>query len=477
MSELKQKARSGILWSSIERFSAQGVQFVLGIIIARILSPSDYGLVGMIAIFLAISDTFVQSGFVLALVRKKDSDDLDYSTVFYFNIVVACVCYCLLFFLAPAVSRFYNQILLIDILRVASLILIINSFTIVQRAKLVASIDFKTKTKASLSSIVISGVVGIVAAYFGFGVWALVVQSLLRGLIEGIVLWSISRWNPLFVFSYSRFKKLFSFGSKMLISSLLDTVFKNIYAIVIGKIYSANTLGFYTRARQFSEFPSSNITSVLSRVTFPVLSQLQDDDDKLRSAYTKMIKLSALVVFPLMMGLAALAQPVVSLVLTDKWSEVAWMLQLLCFGMMWYPIHAINLNVITVKGKSGLFLKLEIAKKILISIMLIVSIPFGIKAMILGQIVTSYLSLLINTYYTDKMINYSFRKQLYDLLPFFTLSFAMGALIFIANLFVASNVFKIIVGFAIAIAFYSVFVFVFNIANVKEFKGFLFSNK
>jgi teichuronic acid exporter len=302
---LKQKAAHGVVWSAVERFSAQGVQFVLGLILARLLTPEDYGLIGMLAIFLAVSQTFIDSGFSTALVQKKNRDELDYSTTFYFNIVVALVFYALLFFTAPLIADFYDEPLLQSLTRVVGLTIIINSLGVVQRAKFTINVDFKTQTKASLSSIIISGLVGIYLAYTGFGVWALVVQNLMRRTINVLVLWVISKWHPHKGFSWERFRGLFSFGSKLLLSGLLDTVFQNIYTIVIGKVFSAHTLGFFTRAKQFAAFPSSNITGVIGRVTFPVLSQLQDDDAKLRSAYTKIIKISALIIFPLMMGLAA----------------------------------------------------------------------------------------------------------------------------------------------------------------------------
>lgn len=468
MSDLKQKTTKGIVWSAIERFSAQGVQFVIGLLVARILAPTDYGLIAMLAIFIAISQTFVDSGFVTALIQKKNRDDLDYSTTFYFNIVIGMFFYIILFFAAPLIAKFYNQPQLIWLTRAIGITVLINAFGIVQRAKLTINVDFKSQTKASIISTIISGAFGITLALKGFGVWTIVIQSIIKVTIEVLILWVMSKWLPRSGFSFNRFKSLFSFGYKILLSSLINTLYGNIYTIIIGKLFSAKNLGFFSRASQFSDFPSSNITGIIGRVTFPVLSELQDDNQKLKSAYKKIIKMSALIVFPLMIGLAALANPLIITLLTNKWSESIWMLQLLCFAAMWHPIHAINLNVINVKGRSDLFLKLEIVKKIMISIVLIISVPFGIKAMIIGQIVTSYAALCINLFYTKKLINYGFWQQIYDLLPILILSFAMGVVIYFTIMFIDSNILKLFVGSFIGTIFYIMIAWIFNFGEIRE---------
>lgn len=467
MPNFKQKAVKGLLWSSIERFSAQGIQFILGIILARLLLPEDYGLIGMLAIFLAVSVTFIDSGFSTALIQKKDRDEKDFSTVFYFNIAVASVFYLLLFFTAPLIANFYNQPTLVALTRVIGLTVVINSFAVVQRAKFTIIIDFKTQTKASIASVIISGIVGIYLAYTDYGVWALVVQALIRAILNVVILWYYSKWLPYNGFHFDRFKSLFSFGSKLLASGLINTVYDNIYLIIIGKVFSADSLGFYTRAKQFNDFPSSNITGILQRVTFPLLSQLQDDDDRLKDTYRKMIKLSALIVFPLMIGLAALADPLIRLVLTEKWIDTVWMLQLLCFAGMWYPIHALNLNILNVKGRSDLFLRLEIIKKAIITIVLIISVPFGIEAMIIGQIVTSYIALIINTYYTKRIIAYGLLQQMGDLLKVLLLSFTMGIVIYFTIHFIEASILKLLFGFFEGSIFFVGFAWLFNIGEIK----------
>ncbi len=467
---LKKKAVKGTLWSAIERFSTQGIQFIIGLILARLLTPTDYGLLGMLAIFIAISRTFIDGGFAQALIQKKNRDELDFSTTFYFNIVVSLFVYAILFFAAPLIADFYQEPLLVELTRVIGVIIIINSFSVVQIAKFSIQVDFKTQTKATLTAVVISGAIGIYMAYSGFGVWALVVQRLTMEFIKTILLWLMSKWIPAWQFSVQRFKQLFSFGSKLLLSRLLDTVFVQIYTVVIGKVFSADTLGYFTRARQFSELPSQNITGIIQRVTFPVLSEIQDNDEKLREAYKKIIIMSATLIFPLMIGLAAVAKPFVLLVLTEKWSSTVWMLQLLCFAMMWYPIHAINLNVINVKGRSDLFLKLEVIKKIITFVILVITVPMGLEAILVGQIVDSYICLFINLHYTKKVINYGFLQQMRDLLPILLLSLAMGGLVYytISYLFVGLYIFQLVLGLIVGILFYVGIAWFTNIGNIKD---------
>jgi len=477
MTDIKQKVVKGLFWSTVERFSAQSIQFILGIVLARILLPSDYGLIGMLAIFLAVSQTFIDSGFGTALIQKKDRDDLDFSTTFFFNFGIASLFYILLFFFAPLIAEFYKQPILIILTRVIGLVIIINSFAVVQRTKITILLDFKTLTKASLISIIFSGGIGIYLAFTGFGVWALVWQTLIQRSIELIILWDHSKWLPRKGFSKHRFKSLFSFGSKLLASGLLDTVFRNIYLIVIGKMFSAASLGYYTRAQQFNNFPSSNITGIIQRVTFPVLSELQNDNTKLRDAYRKIIKLSALIVFPLMMGLAALAEPLIRVVLTEKWIETVWMLQLLTFAGMWYPIHALNLNVLNVKGRSDIFLKLEVAKKILVTIVLVISIPLGIKAIIIGQIITSYIALMLNTHFTKRMIDYGFLQQMKDLFKVLILSFSMGIIIHFTIMLINLDMLKLITGFAVGILFFVSIAWLFNIGEIRLLPDFIRQGK
>ena len=389
MSSLKDKTVKGVIWSAVDRFSAQGIQFVFSILIARLLVQEDYGVIAMLNIFLAVSQTFIDSGFGTALIRKIDRTETDFSTVFYFNIAVAVFFYLGLFFAAPAIANFYNTPLLVPVTRVTAINLVIGSLSGIHNAKLSIAIDFKSRAKISIVSAVLTGSVGLWMAYSGYGVWALVVQTVFAGIIRTIMLWIIVKWYPKLVFSWKSFKEMFSFGSKLLASGLLDTIYNNIYPLVIGKVFSPTTLGVYSKANSLAQFPSSNITSVLQSVTFPVLSTIQNEEDRLAAAYKRFLRIAAFVVFPLMMGLSAVADPFIRLALTDKWEGAIYLLQIICFWMMWYPIHAINLNILQVKGRSDYFLKLEIIKKVQGVIVLCITVPIGIVAMCYGSLISS----------------------------------------------------------------------------------------
>ena len=451
---LRKKTFKGTIWSTLERFSTQGVAFVVMIIMARILTPEDYGLVGMLTIFIAISQSLIDSGFSQALIRKQDRKEIDNSTVFYFNIAVGLILYIILFLCAPLIARFYNEPLLIPLTRVISLSVIINSFVVVQRALLTTELNFKTQAKASLSAAVISGIVGIVMAYSGYGVWAIVWYQITNLFVNVGLLWIFSKWRPQITYSWKSFRELFGFGSKLAISGIIDTLYNNIYLIVIGKVFKASDLGYYTRAQQFASFPSSNITGIIQRVTFPVLCTIQDDDDRLRMVYRKFLRLSAFVIFPLMIGLAVLAKPLILILLKEQWAFAATLLSIICFQLMWYPIHAINLNLLQVKGRSDLFLKLEIWKKCIGVIVLCITLPIGLVAMCIGGIASSIICLIINTHYTGKLIEMGFFRQMRDLLPSLLYSFTMGGVVLISIHFIPLISFKLIVGIAVGVIYY-----------------------
>lgn len=428
---LKNKTVKGTVWSTLERFSVQGIQFVVMIIMARILTPADYGLVGMIAIFIAVSQSLIDSGFSQALIRKQDISDIDNSTVFYFNIGVGIILYLILFFSAPLIASFYNEPQLIPLTRVVGLSLVFISLTVVQRALLTVNLDFKTQAKASFVGAVLSGAIGITMSYTGYGVWAIVCQQISNLAVVTTLLWIFSHWKPIWAYSWESFKGLFGFGSKLLASGLLDTIYRNIYLIVIGKVFKASDLGYYTRAHQFTDFASSNITGIFQRVTYPVLSTIQNDDIRLANVYRRLLKTSAFIIFPLMMGLAAVAKPMILSFLNEKWLFSATIIQILCFSQMWYPVHAINLNLLQVKGRSDLFLKLEVIKKIVGICILCLTLSMGLIIMCYGMIFNTFISLIINTYYTGKLIHMGFFNQMKDLLPTLLLSFATGAIVYL----------------------------------------------
>lgn len=473
MSEsLKNKTVKGVFWSAVERFSVAGISFLFGLVLARLLSPSDYGVIAMLNIFMAISQTFIDSGFSSALIRKPDRTETDNATAFYFNIVVGVVCYLVLFGAAPLIARFYDEPILVPVTRVIGLNLLLNSLCVVQQALLTVRIDFKTQAKISLTATILSGVIGIVLAYKGYGVWALVVQSVSAALFRMVLLWLLAQWRPQARFSKSSFRVLFSYGSKLLASGLLDTVYNNLYTIVIGKKFTSASLGVYARADHLAQFPAVNITGILQRVTFPVLSTIQTEDERLRVNYRKFLRLSAYVVFPLMMGLAAVADPLIRWILTDKWEAAIPLLQILCFALMWYPIHAINLNLLQVKGRSDLFLKLEVWKKIIGVATLCVTIPLGLTAMCVGRVFTSLISLVINTYYTGKLIQVGYWRQMKDLLPTLVNSVVMLLICWLVQLPVAgSHVLRLLLAVLAGCVYYVVSGYVFRSEELKELVG------
>ncbi len=465
---LKHKTVHGLIWSGLERFSVQGIQFLVLLIMARLLSPADYGIVGMLVIFLAISQSFIDSGFSNALIRKQNRTEADFSTVFYFNIGVGVFFYLVLFFTAPLIAKFYNIPLLTPVTRAISVNLIFNSLSIVPRAKFTINIDFKTQAKASAIAAIASGIVGIGMAYKGFGVWSMVAQAVINNGINTIMLWFYSRWIPAKVFSITSFKEMFSYGSKLLVAGLIDTIYRNLYSLIIGKKFTASDLGYYTRADQFAQFLSANLTGILGRVTFPILSSIQDNEAQLKSVYRKYLRLSAFVIFPLMMGLAALSEPLVNVLLTSKWNGVVILLQVICFAYMWYPIHAINLNLLQVKGRSDLFLKLEILKKVVGVSVLFITMPIGIVAMCVGTIFSSIFALIINTYYTGKLVQLGFFKQMRDLLPILLYAVSMGVIIWSINLYIKPYFLQLIVGIVIGVVYYLGISYMTKSAELKE---------
>ena len=472
MSEsLKDKTSKGLLWSAVERFSVQGIQFLVMLVMARLLTPEDYGLVGMAAVFNAIAGSLVDSGFSQALIRKQNRTDLDKSTVFYFNIIVSTVLYGVIYVMVPYVSDFYEMPSLTWVVRMICLVCVINSFGVVQRAEFTTKLDFKSLTVSTLLASAVSGCIGIYMALSGYGVWALVTQQVVSAVIINLVLWILSKWRPLVVFSWESFHDLFSFGSKLMLSGLLDTTYKQIYPMVIGKLFSSDSLGNYNRASHFAQFPSSNLTSIMQRVTYPVLCGIQNEDDRLRTIYRKFLKVSAFVVFPLMMLLSALSFPMIDVLIGEKWRYCSELLQIICFAMMWYPIHAINLNLLQVKGRSDLFLKLEIIKKILGLAVLVASAPFGLIAMCYAKIGSSIICLVINTYYTGKLINVGFVKQMKDLTPTLMLSGVMFVVVLLMTHLLENQILTLIIGGTVGLLIYLVGSMIFKFQELQDVKA------
>jgi len=466
---LKSKTLSALFWSFLERFGQQGIQFIIGIILARLLLPEEFGLIAMLAIFMAIAQSFINSGFGQALIQKQDATHIDECSIFYFNILVGFLAAGLLCLVAPWIAGFYNQPLLVPLTCALSLNMIINAFGLVQTTLLTKHIDFKTQLKVSVIATVISGAIGITMAFKGFGVWSLVAQSLGSNLFRTILLWFFNTWRPALTFSFDSLRSMFAFGSRLLASGLLDTVFQNIYLVVIGKLFSPMALGFYSCAKKLQELPVSNISNIISRVTFPVFSSVQDDKPRLKRGVRKALTMLVMINFPMMVGLAIVAKPMVLVLLTDKWAPCVPYLQLLCVVGMLYPLHVINLNVLIAQGRSDLFFRLEIVKKIIVVIAIAVTYRWGIIAMIYGQIATSCIAYLLNSYYTGKMLDYPITEQIRDLIPSLALSSIMGLGVYALNYIpITSQVVLMSLQIITGIGIYSSISFVFRISSFME---------
>lgn len=423
---LKNKTIKGMGWSALENVTRMGVTFVVSIILARVLSPEQYGLIGILTIFIAIFNAIVDSGFTNALIRKQDTTDTDYSTVFYTNLVLSVALAAVLFFCAKPISVFFERPELVLLTQVMSSVVIINALSIVQRVRATKAIDFKTQTKITFISSIGSGVIGIAMAYMGYGVWALVSQQISNQLLTTFFFWFYNKWTPKLIFSWTSFKEMWAFGSKLLASGLIDTVWKEVYQVVIGKCYSPATLGLYTRAKQFADLCSSNLTSVVQRVSYPVLSSIQDDRVRLKGAYQRIIKTTMLPTFVLMLGIAACADSMIYVLIGEQWLECVSMLQIICIYGMLYPLHALNLNMLQVQGRSDLFLKLEIIKKIIGVGPLLLGVFVNIYWMLAGTLISSLISYYLNAYYSGPFLNYSIKEQVKDILPSFGVAVAMA---------------------------------------------------
>ena len=458
--DLKNRVLYGLSWSFIDNFVGQAISFVVGIILARLLSPAEFGILGIIYFFTAISTSFIDSGFGTALIRKKDCTTTDCSTVFYFNLAIGIILYLLLFFLAPFAESFFNIPGLSLILRVAVFVLVINAMGNIQLTLLVKRIDFKTKTKISICSDTLAGVISIVLAYKGFGVWSLVWRTLLGQFFTSVLLWFFSNWRPGFVFSVKSFKELFNFGYKLALSGLLDTAYKNIYYPIIQKVFSSATLGFYTRAEQFAKLFSATLSVNIQRVSFPVLSTLQDEPEKLKNGYQKLMKSTMMVTFALMMGLAATAKPLIVILIGEKWLPCVPYLQLMCFASIMYPLQSMNLNVIMVKGRSELFLKLEIIKKTINVPLIFIGIYFGVEALLIGAIVISFIEFILDSRYSAALINYSTTEQIVDILPMLIVSSCVSLLVWGISFFEWNHwvtlISQISIGIALTIGVYEI---------------------
>lgn len=441
---LKQTSFKGLTWSFIDNLAGSGVSFITGIILARLLSPSDFGIVGMVTIILAFANTIIDSGFSVGLIRKVICSDAEYSTVFFFSVAMSIFIYCIIFLTAPYVAFFFNEDQLIQILRVLGLVIIIDSFSIIQKVLLIRNIDFKRQTIISISSSILSGIIGIYSAISGLGVWSLVYQIISRQIIILILFWVLTKWYPVFIFSLTIFKEMFSFGSKILLSGLVATLQNNIYYLFIGRYFSTTNLGYYTRAEQFNAIVTGNLTGTLERVFFPVLASIQEDEKRLKATLKKVTRTSFFVTYFALISLAVVAEPLIYILIGQKWETSIIYLQLICLSSIFLPLNAVNLNILKIKGRSDLILQLQIIKTLLIIPNIIVGIYWGITAMLLARILITFISFLLNSQYSGRLMNYSLQEQFFDIKPYLIILSLIAIIMYAFSFIEISNYLKII---------------------------------
>lgn len=436
---------SNFIWRFAERCGAQLVTFIVSIVLARILMPEDYGTVALVTVFTTIMQVFVDSGLSTALIQKKDADDLDFSSVFYFNFAVCIILYLIMFFAAPVIASFYEIPELTPIVRVISLTIVISGVKGVQQSYVSRNMLFKRFFYATLGGTIFSAFLGIAMAYAGFGVWAIVAQQLSNTAIDTLILWITVKWRPQKKFSWERLKRLLSFGWKMLVSSLLDTVYNNIWSLIIGKMYSATELAYYNQGDKFPSVVTNNINASIDSVLLPTMAGAQDDCMRVKTMTRRAIKTSTYIMAPLMMGLAFCADSIVRLVLTAKWLPCVPFLRIFCVTYMFYPIHTANLNAIKAMGRSDLFLKLEIIKKIMGLCILLLTMQYGVKVMAYSLLVSSLLSQIINSWPNWKLLNYNYVEQLKDIFSGIVLAVFMGVCVYFIGLLTLPTIITLLI--------------------------------
>lgn len=466
--DLKQKTIKGVSWSFVEQILTRGVNFIIGIILARLLSPTDYGLVGMIGVFIAVSQIFIDGGLASALIREKDASEIDYATVYFTNLSLSFLFYFILFFSAPLVADFYNQPLLQPVLRVVSLTLIISALSAVHSTILAKRVDFKSKTIISIATAFSSGAAGIFFAAKGYGVWALVAQSLTAAAVATIITILFAHWHPISTFSIASFKRLFSFSSKILASTLIHSIYESAYPLIIGKQYSARDVGLFTRSGQFPTVANATLANTFNRVAYPVLSRMQDDDKQLLHAYEKYIESFCFLTFPVLLGLCGCAKPIILLLLTDKWIECIPLMQIYCFSFLPNGLILINLNLLYVKGRSDLALRMEIIKKVIMFSVLLVMMFFGLKAICYGLIINAFIDLYFSSFYTKKILNYSLWQQLKSILPYFLVSLVILVEAHFISFLIASNLISLIVSMIVCTLSYWGLSHILNLYAYRE---------
>lgn len=461
------RIRNAVVWSAIDKVAASGIQLILNLALARLIVPEEYALIAMISIFIAIGQTFIDSGFSQSLIHKQNRTSVDMSTVFYFNIVVASFFYFLIYAIAPFVARFYCNELFIPLTRIVGLNLIVSSVVIVQRALLIIKTDFKTQATISLISIIISGIIGIFLAYRGYGVWAMVVQTLLNQLLAALLLWIIVRWHPEFIFSKSSFKELFSYGSKLLLSRIINTICQNIHTIIIGKKYSPSSVAYFNNSNQISLYSACYLNEIVQRALFPIQCERQGDIQGSKELFFKMLRLSSFIIFPLMMGLIVLSESFVMTILTDKWIGMVKLMQIIAFAYMWYPLMSSN-QMFNVLGRTDLYLRTEIIKKIFFVAIVVVTQFWGVVAMCWGIALYNVIEIVVTVIILKKIFPITFIEIIENMTPSIFLSFCMAIIVYIINMLIDSFSAKLLLGGIIGIASYLGLAILFKSKDLKD---------
>jgi O-antigen/teichoic acid export membrane protein len=469
---IKRKTKFGMIWNTFEKVVIQGISFVLSIILARLLTPQDYGAIGMISIFITFSSVFIDSGFLRALIQKQDCTELDFSTTLFFNIITSCFLYLILFLMAPIIARFYKLPELVNLQRVLFLIIIINSLSIVHNAKLQKVVDFKSIALINAIVTIASGIIAIIAAYNGLGVWALVIQTISKSTISTICFWIRGKWIPRTGFSKESFNNLFKYGSKLLVSSLLATTISNVNNLVIGKIYNSENLGFYTRGQQFPEMTAGTLNSVLTNSTFPMMSALQNNTVELINIFKRLIKITALLVFPSMLGLAVLSDSIILVLLGDKWFPAAEFLFWLSLSYIFVPLSSLNLNLLNAIGRSDLFLKIDLSKLPIIILTMIITFSISLKAVAIGMAITGFIYFYMNTFMIGKLYKFGCFKQIISIWKAIISSILMAICVFGLKMVIPNPLYQLIFGISSGVILYLVFLVI-----LKEEEVFVFFNK
>lgn len=473
---LKEKTKKGLFWQFFGQFSIYGMQFIIGIILARILSPTDYGTIALPTVFMTLAQIFVDSGFTQALIRKKDLSESDLSTSFYYSFCVGLFMYLCLFLAAPYIADLYEKPILTKLLRITAITFFWTPLNTPQNVILKKKLDFKTPARISIINQIVSGILGISAAYAGFGMWALVIMSLTSSVLLFVQTWIAVKWLPSKKFSKDSFKYLWNYGNKIIGVNLLNALCSNLFPLLIGKFYSIREIGIYKKASGYASLPSSNLTGVLNNVTFPVLSKIQDDKEKFAYIYRRMIRVSSFLVFPLMMLLCALAEPLIVCLITDKWIDCVVILQIMCFTYMFQPVHSMNVNLLLIVGRTDLSLKINIIGNIISIVLILIAVRYSLVVLCIVDFFITMITLVINTYYTGKIIKVGYIRQVKDLLPSFVMSIMMMIIVVIVINFIESKVLQILVGGTVGICLYYLLARIFKFSEIEEIR-YLISRK